>query len=69
MFKDQVGNTFVTAQDTKFNTYLLKVQGSKCTSGITHLRLTVAKDMPTYMAMVEYEGIDRPMGWMHFYKR
>lgn len=68
VFEDQVGNTFVTGKDTKFNTYLLAIKGGRCTSGITHFRLTVANDTPTYMAMIEYEGMDRPIGRMHFHK-
>lgn len=67
-FKDQTGNSYVTAPDSTFKTYLLKINGGKCALGVTHFRLTIRDELPNYLAMIEYKGLDHPMGRMHFFK-
>lgn len=68
-FKDQQGRIYVISPNSKFHTYLLKVSGGKCTTGISHLRLTFEDDSTSYLAMVEYKGLSQPVGWMHFFRR
>ena len=68
-FKDQTGNTYVTSADSKFQTYLLKIKGGKCVGELSHLRLTLREELAGYLAVVEYDRSNRPMGWIHFFKR
>jgi hypothetical protein len=66
-FSNQTEQIFTTAPDSKVKTYLLKVSAAECTGGFTHLRLTfeLAPNYD-YLAVVEYAGLDSPVGSTHF---
>lgn len=68
-FADQSGRVYITAPDSKFRSYLLKIKGGKCAAGISHLRLTLDDDSPNYLATVEYNGLRQPVGFMHFFRQ
>lgn len=69
-FKDQVGNEKVSAPDSPFQTFLLKIEDRKrCAMRITHFRLTLREDLPTsVLDEIDYRDLDNPMGWGHFFR-
>jgi len=69
-FKDQVGTEFVSAPDSSFQTFLLKIEGAKpCALGITHFRLTLHEDLPVpVLNDIEYRGLNNPIGWGHYFR-
>ena len=70
-FKNQLGKVYVTAPDSSFETYLFKVSGGKCTGGMSHMRFTLETVLPEYplkyLALVEYQGLENPIGYTHFF--
>lgn len=68
-FKDQVGTEFVSGPDSPFQTFFLKIDDRKrCALGITHFRMTLREDLPAKMLdYIEHRGLDRSMGWGHFF--
>ena len=69
-FKDQVGTEFVSAPDSPFQTFLLKVEDRKrCALGITHFRMTLRLDLPgSELNEIDYRGLENPMGRGHFFR-
>lgn len=68
-FADQSGHVYITESDSKFRSYLLKIKGGKCAAGISHLRLTLDDESTNLLAMVEYNGLRQPVGFMHFFRQ
>ncbi len=70
-FKDQVGHEYVTAPDSRFQTFLLKIDGRKrCTLGITHFRMTLREVLSvSVLDEIDYRGLGNPMGWGHFFQK
>jgi uncharacterized protein len=68
-FKDQTDNVYVTAPDSTFKTYLLKINGGKCAMGLTHFRMTLRADLPGYLEFIEYEELTNIVGRMHFFRQ
>jgi hypothetical protein len=69
-FKDQVGTEFVSAPDSPFQTFLLKIDDPKrCALGNTHFRMTLREDLPAKMLnYIEHHGLHRSIGWGHFFR-
>lgn len=66
-FRDQTFHEYVTAEDSDFSTFLLKISHSTCQKRLSHLRMTVRREK-NVLDLVEYEGLAKPGGWMHFVK-
>lgn len=70
-FRDQVGTEYVSASDSPFKTFLVRIDGRKrCALGITHFRLTLHEDRPVSMDYVEYHGLTDPsVARGHFFRK
>ena len=70
-FKDQLGREYVTAPDSRFQTFLLMIDDPKrCALGITHFRMTLHERFSGRMLdEVDYRGLDNPRGWGHFFRK
>jgi len=69
-FKDQVGTEYVSASDSPFKTFLVRIDDRKrCALGITHFRLTLHENRPVSMDYVEYRGLTDPaVARGHFFR-
>ena len=68
-FQDQQGKAYVTSNASDFDTALLELANAQCTAGMKYLRVTIKRDEPTYLALVEYQSKGKATGFMHFFKR
>lgn len=67
-FLNADGKTYVKLPDSKFTTFLLKVTGDNCATGISYFRFTfyLEGDSPDYLSMIDYDKSGNENGWVHF---
>lgn len=67
-FRDGAGHEFVSAPDSPFQTFLLKVEDRKrCALRITHFRLTLREDLPvSVLDEIHFYDIDDARGYGSF---
>lgn len=70
-FRDQTANKYVTAPgDSRYTTFLLKINGGECARRTTHFRFTLDSELNGYLAYIHYDKVlAGPSSHGHFFRR